>query len=378
MILKYLKNRLVYLWVEVSKGGIVLKDSKTQILGILFNSQGLWTSLGGLIFSMIIGSIFIVISGENILEVYNLLLIEPFSDMNSIMNVLFRSTPVLITGLACAIAFKSDIFNIGVEGQLYVGGFAAVWIGMIEFGIFSFLHIPIAILAAMLAGGFWAGISGILKVKFGVHEVLSTIMMNYIAISLINYLVIDIYRKPGSKPQTYDVTSSAVLPKINPPNQLNTGLFLGLALVIIIYIILSKTPLGFELKSIGANPIAARFAGIESNKMIIIVMVLSGAVGGIAGAEQVLGVYNAFKVGFSPGYGFDGIAVALIGRNNPFGVLAAALLIGTFRYGGMLLSFNTNLPREWTMIIVSIMILFVAGSTILSQKLNEFLYERMA
>ena len=275
------------------------------------------------------------IRGQNPLEFYNIIVVSAFSSFDDFGYVLFNATPLVFTGLAVAIAYRSGLFNIGCEGQLYVAAFAAAWIGM-HLNLPSFLLIPLCIGGAAIAGAAWSAIPGFLKARYGAHEVINTIMMNFVAFAFMNYLVTSVYQEPGQMiPQTPQIYEAAQLPRLasllpNLPhsNPLNLSFLFACGGVVFCYIFLTYTRWGYELRLLGNAQDVASYGGINPRAVTVWVMALSGAVAGFAGVAEVLGYRYRFLDNFSSGWGFTGIAVALLGRNNPFGILLAALLFG--------------------------------------------------
>ena len=222
------------------------------------------------------------------------------------------------------------------------------------------LLLLLACLTAMLVGGLWAMLAGWLKVRFRVHEVISTIMLNYVATSIMTYAVVDhLKRADGnySRTENFGVTFT----KLMPPEQLNSGFFIALLAVVVIFLLMSYTPVGWRIDAAGKNLEAARFSGINSKRLILVAMAISGMLAGLCGIERVAGVYGYLECGFSPGYGYDGMIIAIIGRNNPFGALIAALFFGLLNYGGVAMNMYTHIPTEWVYVLISIMFILVAA-----------------
>ena len=275
------------------------------------------------------------IRGQDALAFYKIILSSGFASFDDFGYVLFNATPLVFTGLAVAIGYKSGLFNIGCEGQLYVAAFAATWIGM-HLNLPAFLLIPLCIGSAMIAGGVWGAVPGLLKAKYGAHEVINTIMMNFIAFALMNYLVTSIYKEPGQMiPQTRQIHETARIPRLAPfvpvlpeSNPLNVSFLIACACVVCCYIFLTYTRWGYELRLVGNARDVAAYGRINPRAVTVWVMALSGAVAGLAGVAEVMGYRYRYLDSFSAGWGFTGIAVALLGRNNPFGILAAAVLFG--------------------------------------------------
>jgi ABC-type uncharacterized transport system permease subunit len=317
-----------------------------------------------LVLAAIVSSIILLAIGQNPLHIASVMLQGSLGSVRSLANTLEEATPLIFTGLCVAIGMQCGLFNIGGEGQLVMGAFAAAWLGVKVAGLNPLAHITLCILAAGAVGALWALVAGVLKARFGAHEVINTIMLNYVAFILANYLVnLPYFKKPGQIPQTEDVLASALLPRMDfiyKYTRLNAGFILAVVTVVLVYILMERTRLGFEIKAVGRNSLASRAAGISVVRSVMIAMALSGLVAGLAGAERVLGVHRYFVSPFPYGYGFAGIAVALLGRNRPLGVLVAALFFGGLASGGAQVDMETRVPRELVTVIQAIIILFVA------------------
>ena len=312
----------------------------------------------------VVSSVIVLLLGESPLRIAQVMLTGSLGSSSSIASTLEEATPLIFTGLCVAIAMRSGLFNIGGEGQLVIGAFVAAWVGYRVGGLHPVMHITLCIALAGAAGALWALIAGVLKARFGAHEVINTIMLNYLAFILANYLVgLPYFKKPGQIPQTEDVLSSALLPRMTflyKYTRLNLGFVLAIVCVLVIYILLEKTEVGFEIRSVGHNPLASRTAGISVVRNMLIAMAISGFLAGVAGSERVLGVHRHFISPFPFGYGFAGIAVALLGRNRPLGVLVSAVFFGALASGGAQVDIETNVPRELVTVIQAIVIIFVA------------------
>ena len=306
------------------------------------------------------GALILALAGYDPLEAYSALLVGAFGSKNAIANTLAKSTPLIFTGLAVAVAFRGGLFNIGAEGQLYMGAMAAALVGVYATGLPGLLQAALALLAAGVVGALWAGIAGYMKVKFRAHEVIVTIMLNYIAISLTNYLVNYPFKAEGSVPRTDAIPAGMQLTKLMPPNQVTTGIFIAILACIIMYWMFNRTVYGYEIRAIGLNEDAARTGGISIGKRVVLTMFLSGFIAALAGAVEVLGVHKYFVAGFSPGYGYDGIAVAVLAGNHPLGVIISALLFGSLRSGSMNLDRQTDVPTDVVVMIQALVIIFVA------------------
>jgi len=315
----------------------------------------------------LLGGILIWVLGENPVAVYLILWSSVFGSMDDFGYVLFNATPLIFTGLAVAIGFKCGLFNIGCEGQLYVAGFAAAYVGIHLNWTSSWLLAPVCVASAMLAGGVWAAIPGILKARYGVHEVINTIMMNFIAIALTNYLVTQVDKEPGQMiPQTSLIHEAARLPRLAAlvpilpsSNPLNVTLLLAVGLIGMSHFFLTRTRWGYEIRWVGNATEVATYAGINVRFVIVGAMALSGAIAGLAGVWDVMGYRYRFLDNFSPGFGFTGIAVALLGRSHPYSVLFAAILFGALNKGALDIEILKNVPRELFFIIQATLILFL-------------------
>ncbi|MFN2176139.1 MAG: ABC transporter permease [Anaerolineales bacterium] len=290
-------------------------------------------------------------------------LLEAFRPVSESLVI---TTPYIFAGLAVALGFRGGLFNIGAEGQLFVGGLASAFVGYSLTGLPWIFHLPLAILAGILAGAFWGAIPGILKAKTGAHEVINTIMMNYIAFRLTDYMLSGPMARPDGLPITQEVARSAYLPALfEKPMRIHWGFFLALGVAWLVYWFLWKTTKGLEIRMVGANPRAARYAGIRISVIIVLTMALSGALAGMAGVNQVLGVDHRLVRAFSTGYGFDSIALALLGNSHPLGVILASLLFGFMRGGAARMQSVAGVPVEIIRVMQALVIIFVAAPEII-------------
>ena len=283
-----------------------------------------------------------------------------------ILESLVATTPYIFGGLAVALGFKAGVFNIGVEGQILIGASSSVFVGYFFTGLPAIIHIPFALLAGMVGGGIWGLIPGWLKAKTGGHEVINTIMMNYIAFYLNDWLLRGPMKREGTmQPVSPLIQESAELPKLFPyPIRFHIGFFIAVIFIFLVYFLLFKTTWGLNLRMVGANPRAAKYAGINVPNYTMLAMTLSGALAGLAGANEVLGVNHSLYVAFSSGYGFNSIALALIGNNNPFGVGLAAFLFGTLENGATQMQMDAAIPVEIISIIQAMVLMFIAAPAI--------------
>lgn len=331
--------------------------------------------------AFILGGLVVLLIGDNPVATYRILLSSAFGFYDALGNftfdnwgyTLFYATPLIFTGLAVALAFKCGLLNIGAEGQLSIGAFAAAWVGMKCTGLPAMALVPLAMLAAMLAGGAWGAIPGVLKARFGSHEVINTIMLNFIAAGLLSYLTQYHFKEPGDPIlQSHEIAPQAHFARfhtllaplgINFPQRipLNAAFLLALVTCFVIWVFLWKTKWGYEIRAAGANPEAAEYGGINVKRQIILAMMLSGAIAGMVGINEVLGYRYRYYHDFSANYGFTGIAVALLGRNHPLGVLLAAILFGALTRGGLFTDiFTEKVSKDLVLVLQAIIILFVA------------------
>jgi simple sugar transport system permease protein len=334
------------------------------------------TTVINILIALLLGSVLLLARGENPLRVFYYLLVEPFTLGRGWIKVLSKTAPYIFTGLSAALAFRCGVFNIGIEGQMFWGALAAAVAGISCGGLPGPLRLPLALLAAMAAGGVWAAIAGWLKVRFRVHEVLSTIMMNYLASNLVAYLLITYFRAQGPQAKTPNVFPAARLPRFFPPDQLNTGMIIALVFACGVYVLLRYLPLGWKIDSVGKNMVSTRFCGIDSGRTIMTVMFFSGVLAALCGAERVLGAFGYMDLGFSGGYGFDGLSVAVIANNNPGAVVLVALFFGLLNYGGVNLSMMTRVPPEWVNTLVAIMLILVAARGSLFRGMERWIRRR--
>ena len=344
--------------------------------------------------AFVVGAIVVWIIGDSPIQTYKLLIGSAFSWPDGIGYTLFNATPLIFTGLAVAVAFRCGLLNIGAEGQLYVSAFAAAWVG-IKFGapdpantfISQFVHLPAILLvplcciAAIVAGAIWGGIPGILKARFGSHEVINTIMLNFIAVALLSYFTQYHFKIPGdpimqtapTSPSAHLMTLGRFIPGLPARIPLNLAFVLAVVACILVYVFLWKTKWGYEMRATGANPSAAEYGGISIRKQIILAMAISGGLAGMVGINEVLGYRHRYYDGFSANYGFVGIAVALLGRNHPVGVFLAAILFAILLRGGIFVdAYTVHVSKDIVDMLQGIVIVFVAAEAMFRGPLKKF------
>lgn len=336
--------------------------------------------------ALVIGAVIIVVSDPDILERWTYFFARPgdalsaswrvvsgsyaalaqgsVGSLRAISETLVAATPLILTGLAVALPFRAGLFNIGAEGQVILGGAVAGLAGFALTGLPGVIHLPLALVAGVLGGALIGFIPGILKARTGAHEVITTIMLNNIAGFLLTWLLLtDLFRRPDrADPISKSIEESASLPLLfGASNRVNAGLIVALLAAAAMWWLIERSAVGFEIRAVGSNPDAATTAGMSVTRMIVLTMTVAGALAGLAGATQILGVQGRITPGFSAGVGFDGITVALLGRGNPWGVVAAGLLFGGLRAGGLRMQALTGTPIDLIVVIQALIIVFVAA-----------------
>jgi simple sugar transport system permease protein len=313
---------------------------------------------------LVVGALLIWLTGGDPVLAYGGLWEGSLGRPSSLSETLVWSTPYILAGLAVGLAFRGGLFNIGAEGQLSVGALMAAWVGFTVQGVPWPFHLLLALAAGALAGAAWAGIAGWLKACTGAHEVITTIMLNYIALLGTGYLLSGLLKDPSPfvvVAQTPRVLESARIPTLFADLRVHWGLIVALALSVVCWWLLFRSTIGFAIRTVGLNPSAARYAGMPIAGTVVLTMALSGGLAGLAGAIEVLGVNYYHTPGFSVGYGFDSIAVALLGKSHPLGVIPAALLFGALRAGATRMQFVSQIPIDVISIVQGIILLLVAA-----------------
>ncbi len=314
------------------------------------------------VFAMLVGAIFMIAVEGNPIEAYKVLFTSSFGNTRYFFETLVNTIPLIFTGLSVAFAFRCGLFNIGGEGQFFAGYITVAAVGVYLKVPYWWIHIPLALLAAIVAGAIWGGIPGYLKAKLGIHEVISTIMFNYIGLYLVNFLIRSVMMVPNGLPATPKIEQTMRFARFIRGSRLNWSIFIALLAAFAIYWILWKTITGYEVRAVGLNPSAAEYGGISVAKNTVLAMAISGALAALAGATQVMGLeYRAVQPFGFLGYGFTGIAVALLGKNHPVGIILAALLFGTLQRGANMMQSMADVPKEVISIIQAIIIFFVAS-----------------
>lgn len=322
------------------------------------------------IVALIIGAGVIALSGSNPFEAYGALLEGSLGSQRGIERTLENATPLIFGGLAVALAFQGGLFNIGAQGQLLFGAIAAAFIGSVITGVSPLIHVSLALLVGALCGAAWGAIPGTLKAYAGAHEVIVTIMLNFVALNITDYLADgplkdktqgNIIARTAPIAESAELTHIGIVP---------VGVLLALVMAFVVWGLIWKTTGGFELRVVGQNPYAARYAGISVRRVTILTMMTSGLLAGLGGAVETLGVVGRFQPGFNAGLGFTAITVALLGRTHPLGVVPAAFLIGIMEAGANRMQFEAGVAPEIVGIVQGVMLAFVAADLVIRKTLR--------
>ena len=319
--------------------------------------------------AVVISSIIIWAAGFDPIAAFSALFDGAFGTPRQFGETMMRSTPLLFTGLSVAYGFRAGLFNIGAEGQLFMGGLVAAWFGVAlgGTGLPSLVVVPLILVMAMVVGASWAFVPGILKARVGAHEVITTMMFTFIARFFVDYLVTGPLKAEGAVPQTAAIGENAVLPRMSeafawfPESRWHMGFWVAILAAAAVWFILKYTALGFENRAVGLNPFASETGGISVSATTVKALCISGALAGLAGASEVMGVWDKLFGQFSAGFGFTGIAVALLAKNHPIGVIPAAILFGALSAGAGSMQLNADVPQDVISVIQGLIILFVAA-----------------
>jgi simple sugar transport system permease protein len=343
------------------------------VLGVLLN-ENVWRAiliqLVAVLLALLIGAVILLVSGANPFEAYAALFRGAFGSPTALGRTLEKATPLIFSGLSVAFAFKAGLFNIGAQGQLLFGAITAAFLGFAIHGLPAFIHMPMALIGGALAGGLYAIIPGVLKAYRGVHEVITTIMLNYIAINVTDYLADGPWKdtSPGNViARTPVVDPAAAIDRLGP---VPIGFIIAILAAFVAWWLLSKTTTGFEIRMVGLNPSAARYAGIKVARTLILTLVIAGVLAGMGGAVETLGVVGRYQPGFNVGLGFDGITVAMLGKTHPFGTVPAAVLVGAMKAGSSEMQFASGVAKEITDVLQALILFFVAADVIVRSLLR--------
>lgn len=341
--------------------------------------QSLLIPVLALLTALVIGAVIMLIFGDNPIQAYQGLFTGAFGNARGWATTIRKMTPLILTGLSVAVAFKAGLFNIGASGQFLIGTVCSVAVGVNFAGLPTVVHLPLAIVAGILGGMTWGAIPGLLKVTTGAHEVIVTIMLNYVASLLAGWTVYAGGTQgqtpgplwdptAGAVSETADVLVSAQIPYIfGPPYRVHWGFVLALLVALFIWWLVYKSIIGFEIRTVGQNLKAARYAGIRVNWTIVLTMLIAGGLAGLAGTIETLGVNHKFAPEFTGSVGFDGITVALLGQTHPLGVVLASFLLGGLDAGGAKMQFDSGVSADIIQVIQALVLAFVAAPLLIRQ-----------
>lgn len=321
-----------------------------------------------MLLAILFGAICLLIVGQNPFEVYGFLIRKTLLEGGGFMNSLGYATPILMTGIATALSYTANVYNMGIEGQMYMGAFLATYLGFTVTGLPAWLHTIICLAGGAVGGMLYALIPAILKAKYRINEVVTTIMLNSIAIIFTSYLTNGPFSDNVGYAATYEIAETARIPRLFSRYRVTYAIFIAIAIILVIWFIEKKTKFGYEIKTIGKQQEFADAVGMRVNKKIIAIFLIGGAIGGIAGATEMMGVNFRFTPSWStnPGLGWDGQAVCLLAHQNPIAILITGVLFGAFKYGGVALQSNMGVSLDIINIIKSSLILFLSA---------QYLYE---
>lgn len=322
----------------------------------------LMTPVVALILALVVSSIFIALAGVDPLYAYEELFKGAFGSYFGITESIMKASPLILTGLAFGVAGRCGIWNIGAEGQLQMGALASVLVGLVAYEWSPWIGIPTAIIAGAFFGAVWGAIPGLLKAYLKINEIISTIMMNYIAIQIVGYMVHGpLLEPPGFFPESAILAESVWYPRLLG-TRIHFGFLLAVLIALLLFFLLWYTPFGFKLRAVGLNPSSAEYAGINIKWSIVMSMVISGAAAGLAGTNEMLGIHHRLLEGFSPGFGGSGIAVALLGQNHPIGIILAGILFSGMKAGAAAMQRAVSIPVAIVDIMQGLVVLFIVAS----------------
>lgn len=347
-------------------------------------SRSLYLDFTGIVIAallaLVCGFIVILVTSSDPLGAIHSLLVDPVSNWFNIGTILNKAVPLIFTGLAMSVVFQSGVFSMGAEGQLYVGAFAGSLAAIHFAGLSPWVHLPLIILCAMIGGALFGAIPGYLKAYFNANEIVTTLMLNFVATLGTSYFVNNVFKDPASggyaRMKMFD--THLLLGKFIPGFSAHAGILLAIAAIILVYLLMYKSKLGYELRLVGKNPQFAKYGGIRTKRVVIYTIMIGGMLAGLAGIVEILGVHGTYKDNFSNGLGFDGIIIALLARNNPIGVLAAALFYAYIQVGAQTMQIGSDMPRELAVIIQVMLVLLVSSQAIFAYLKQKYAKDHKA
>lgn len=318
--------------------------------------------LAAVVIALACGAVLLAMNGFNGWDVVEVMLLGVFQDFRSLSEILLKAVPLILIGAGLCVAFRCNMWNIGAEGQLYAGAVAATLVGTGFEGLSPWLHVPAVLVAGAMGGAIWAGIAGWLKVRFHASEIVTTIMLNYVALIATSWLVTGPMKDSrAAYPQSARLLRESWVPDLIPGTRLHIGIVIAILLAVALYVFLYRSSAGYAVRVVGINPDAARYAGMNAGRKMMLAMCISGAMAGLAGAFEVAGVTHRLYQNISPGYGFEGIAVALLAANNPLGAILSGGLFAVLRSGSELMQITSQVPQVLVQVIQGIVILSVVA-----------------
>lgn len=358
-----MKNQAKRNYIEMNKG----EERVNSLLGI-------FTPLVAVLFSILVGGVVIAMVGVNPILAYHHLWYGAFGTVNNFAETLVKTTPILIAGIGLSISFRSNLTNIGAEGQMIIGAIIAVLFAFVLPPLPAAIAVILTVLAGFVGGALYGAFPGYLKAKFGTSEIISTIMFNYIAVSMLGYLLDGPMKEPGGYfPQTALMPEFTRLVRFVAGTRLHVGFLIAILLAVAYYILMFRLPLGYKIRAVGLNPNGASYAGIKVKKHIVIAMAMSGGLAGIAGMSEIFGLHQRLYNGFSAGYGFDAVAIALLGRLHPIGVPLAALFFGALRVGANAMQNAVQVPTAVVYVIQGVSVLFILTDRQIRENVIKFI-----
>ena len=332
-------------------------------------ASAILTPLVAIAAALLVSGLILLVCGYDPVLAFTAMWKGAFADPRTVTEVLIKATPLIIIASGLAVAFRASIWNIGAEGQFYVGAVAATAVGIYLGGLPSIVLIPLLLAASIAGGALWGMLAGWLKVKFYASEIVTTIMLNYIAIIGTGFLVTGpMIEGAGKYPQTAKISTLAMLPRFLPPTRLHIGFLIALVVAIVMYVLLFKMSAGYAIRAVGINQDAARYAGMDVRKNILLVMAISGGTAGLAGGVEIAGIAFRLYQQISPGFGFDAIAVSLLANNNPLGIIFSGILFGALRSGSEMMQITAKIPSVLVFAIQGLVILAVVAFSALQTR----------
>jgi simple sugar transport system permease protein len=321
-----------------------------------------------LLAASIVSTLLILSAGADIGESLRALVNGAFGSTNALLETLVQATPLIFTGLAVTVAFRGRVWNIGAEGQFFAGTMAAYWAANQFGGLPAWLLLPTIVVAGALAGAFWGAIAGFLKARYGASEIIVTVMLNFIILRILSFLLSGVWQDPNSYfYQTALIPDPSYLPRLFGRGRLHLGFVVSLLTAAVVYVVLWRTVLGYEIRAIGSNPTAANYKGISVPVLTIVVMAVSGAIAGLGGVSEVAGLHHRLRLDISTGYGFTGIIIALLGRLHPVGVLIAAIFFGALVNGSLAMQISTGVPVALVQAIQGVTLILLLTAEVLTR-----------